>query len=226
MADNEDEKWYYDGEGEPPESQPEPPKVEEAPVVVEDVPQYGAVGLIFRILLLGGSMLLTAFSLFFIAAVYLEFGRMPFLIALGPFALAGWWHLAPRDRLGKQLLNTLFVSFLLFLYAMVVAPNFIGHGMGTTTACKSNLKNIGTALEMYSTDNSGHYPRSMSFLTPNYLKTIPTCPAAGRNTYSEFYLQNETPDLYTVFCHGHHHKSASVSPNYPQFTAVQGLIER
>jgi hypothetical protein len=45
----------------------------------------------------------------------------------------------------------------------------------SATMCKSNLKNLGTALEMYSTDYKGKYPASLGALTPNYLKFIPSC---------------------------------------------------
>jgi len=50
--------------------------------------------------------------------------------------------------------------------------------------CVRNLKNLGTALEMYSTDASGRFPKSLARLTPSYVKAIPTCPAAGTDTYS------------------------------------------
>ena len=69
------------------------------------------------------------------------------------------------------------VSTLLF-------PNFVqARARGQLTACKSNLKNIGTAAEMYSTDWEGRYPNSLALLTPNYLQTIPECPPARRVTY-------------------------------------------
>ncbi len=56
--------------------------------------------------------------------------------------------------------------------------------------CTNNLKNIGSAMEMYSTDFAGRYPKddpnrwyteeaSLRQLTPNYLKTLPTCPEGG-----------------------------------------------
>jgi hypothetical protein len=100
------------------------------------------------------------------------------------------------------------------------------------TACKSNLKNIGTALEMYSTDNGGKYPKGLDALTPKYLKTIPECPAAAAMTYqaqfgpgaegnTEKYL-----DFYTVCCAGKHHADVNVDPDYPRYTSVAGLIER
>ena len=63
--------------------------------------------------------------------------------------------------------------------ALVVAqlrPKVIrARSRGGLTQCKSNLKNIGTALEMYSTDYEGKYPSGLSSLVPNYLKAIPDC---------------------------------------------------
>jgi hypothetical protein len=53
--------------------------------------------------------------------------------------------------------------------------------------CEDNCKKIGTALEMYSTDNSGRYPEKMDYLIPAYLSKIPDCPAAGKDTYSAGY---------------------------------------
>lgn len=101
------------------------------------------------------------------------------------------------------------------------------HGQGKLTACKSILKNIGTALEMYSTDYCGHYPLSLSQLTPNYLKIIPTCPARAYDTYSCSYISHREPDRYTFYCSGINHVSAGISSNdYPQYNSSQGLVER
>lgn len=100
------------------------------------------------------------------------------------------------------------------------------------TACKSNLKNIGTALEMYSTDNGGKYPEGLDALTPNYLKTIPQCPAAASMTYlAEWGPEAEEntenyPDFYAVRCAGNHHANVNVDPDYPRYTSVAGLLER
>ncbi len=95
-----------------------------------------------------------------------------------------------------------------------------GHKQGQLTACKSNLRNIGTALEMYSTDYSGRYPTSSTLLTPNYLKTIPTCPAVGECTY--VFQTASNPDLFTVVCSGDNHRIPAL--NYPQFTSVKGGV--
>lgn len=114
---------------------------------------------------------------------------------------------------------------LLTLAAIVITPNFIrGGNRGSLTSCESNLKNIGTALEMYSTDNKGLYPFSLRLLLPNYLKVIPTCPTAGRDTYSGSYAHRAKPDGYSYYCEGTNHGGVGISPNFPQYNSDQGLV--
>jgi len=116
----------------------------------------------------------------------------------------------------------IFVTGIFFAFV----SSFSGHsrrGWSQLTACKSNLKNMGTALEMYSTDNKGHYPRALSQITPSYLKTIPTCPSSGASTYA--YTFSVKPDSYTVFCSGSYHKANGLAPDYPEYDSYNGLIE-
>lgn len=47
--------------------------------------------------------------------------------------------------------------------------------------------NVAMTLDMYATDNHGLYPDALAQVTPKYLKTIPTCPSVGRDTYSAGY---------------------------------------
>ena len=125
-----------------------------------------------------------------------------------------------------SVLSLVVVVVLISVMASILVPNFLrARARGQLTACKSNCKNIGTALEMYSTDNQARYPVSLSQLVPKYLKTIPTCPSAGQVTYGNYVSASE-PDVYTFCCAGENHRSSSTAPNYPQFNAVQGLIER
>ena len=108
----------------------------------------------------------------------------------------------------------------------ILAPNFIhSHHGSATSACKSNIKNTGTALEMYSTDNAGQYPTSLAALTPNYLKFIPQCPSAGKDTYSGSYVCGTIPDAYTMFCQGENHRNALLPTNYPQYNSNTGLVD-
>ncbi|MCE7870239.1 hypothetical protein DYH09_07655 [bacterium CPR1] len=95
-----------------------------------------------------------------------------------------------------------------------------------TTACKSNLLSIATALERYSTDNQGRYPVALSALTPKYLRRIPSCPAAGADSYSASYQMSSNPDAFTLCCQGSHHRKVGYPPNHPAYTSVNGLIQK
>lgn len=87
-------------------------------------------------------------------------------------------------------------------------------------------------MEMYSTDYSGRYPSSLNLLTPNYLKTIPECPAAESVTYQlqtgpkAPFNEMQFEDYYHLQCSGEHHASVSVPTDYPMYTSDIGLIER
>lgn len=72
------------------------------------------------------------------------------------------------------------------------------HGRGPS--CTTNLQRIATALEMYSTDNTGRFPTSLRSLVPQYLESMPTCPVAGCDTYTHGYSSTSNPDGYTVAC--------------------------
>ncbi len=115
------------------------------------------------------------------------------------------------------------------ILAAILVPNFIrARSQGQFTACKSNLKNMATALEMWSTDHEGRYPSRLSELTEGgqYLRMIPTCPAAGIDTYSSTYQAGQDPDQYQVGCSGHNHGGVDAGPGYPQYNSVSGLNEK
>lgn len=90
-------------------------------------------------------------------------------------------------------------------------------------ACKSNLRNIATALEMWSTDHKGRYPRNFKALTPNYLYTLPVCPAARHDTYTATYKRGTKADSYSFYCKGHYHKSEQFPANRPAYDSKNGL---
>jgi len=126
-----------------------------------------------------------------------------------------------------------FLFAIIGILAAILVPNFLrARAQGQYTACQSNCKNIGVALEMYATDNSGHYPGELKDLNPDYLRFIPTCPSAGANTYSKSYKSQSgsqeqgTKDAYYFYCKGSNHSAVGVAKNYPQYDSVRGLISR
>lgn len=118
-------------------------------------------------------------------------------------------------------------TFTLGMLGALILPQMeLGQAQGQAASCSSNLKSLGTALEMYSRDHKGHYPAALSALTPNYLKSLPTCPTTGLDTYSLTYQVSSKPDAYTVFCQGRHHIAAGMPANHPELTSAHGLSER
>lgn len=91
------------------------------------------------------------------------------------------------------------------------------------TSCRTNLKNLATTLEMYSTDNQGRYPLKLESLTPRYLRNLPQCPGAEKMSYT--YQVSNRPDGFTLTCSGENH--AGIHPaNFPQYSNAEGLINR
>ena len=122
---------------------------------------------------------------------------------------------------------------LLLVAIWTLTPRLIGNrSHGSLAACKSNLKNLGTAMEMYSTDWNGQYPRNLQILTPNYLKTIPECPAVHRITYKMTtganapFNESGFHEFYLIECTGTAHTDTRVDADYPKYTATHGLLER
>ncbi len=140
-----------------------------------------------------------------------------------------------RLLLSDFFFNVFIILGLLTLLIVAISPNFVrARAQGRMSGCPSNLKNIGIALEMYSTDNDGRYPERIQALTPNYLKTLPTCPAADRDTYSASYQTGpEAPgnderylDFYRIACQGENHRATRGPGDYPAYDGLRGLYER
>ncbi len=97
--------------------------------------------------------------------------------------------------------------------------------------CRSNLKNIGTAIDMWAKDHPGTYPAQLSALTPDYLVEMPICPAAGKSSY-RLLIGSEAPgkeskstDDYYVECSGENHANAGLGPGRPAYTSETGIID-
>lgn len=77
--------------------------------------------------------------------------------------------------------------------------------------CRENLKDIEEALVHYRSENYGRYPQKLQELVPEYIKSIPVCPAAGVDTYSESYNIDYKKDRTILFCSGFHHSKLGCS---------------
>ena len=122
------------------------------------------------------------------------------------------------------------IAIVLFLSGNIVANFVRARSSSQVGACHSNLKNIGTAMEMYATDWSGKYPASLELLTPNYLKTIPECPAVGWVTYRAQFNQGcqwntaDFQDYYVVWCDGESHSYQDVPDGFPFYDGIRGMV--
>lgn len=127
-----------------------------------------------------------------------------------------------RNIKGFTLIELMIVIAIIAILAAILVPNFIqARAQSQWTACISNLKNMGTALEMYSTDSSGHYPAAIGTLSPTWIANVPTCPAAS-TAYT--YSSTSSPDAFTINCAGlpNHSRISGLASGYPQYSSSNG----
>ena len=91
---------------------------------------------------------------------------------------------------------------------------------GMRTGCRANLKNIGTACEMYAADHEGRYPTNLDIIIQDhYMKIMPVCPF-NQERYE--FESTEKPDFYSVKCKHHQmifdSKIGLTDPNPPKVT--------
>lgn len=84
--------------------------------------------------------------------------------------------------------------------------------------CCSNLKNLGTALEMWATDNEGRYPEKLVELNPSYLIVMPSCPNSDGRAYG---YQKLGEDEFKLTCSGEHTELGGKPPSYD---STKGII--
>ncbi len=85
----------------------------------------------------------------------------------------------------------IFILISVIIIVWVLSPNMIHEhaGGGHINICESHLKEIGSALEIYSADNHGNYPVNLDKLLEKnfegkykYMKTLPVCPGPEDGT--------------------------------------------
>jgi type II secretion system protein G len=96
-----------------------------------------------------------------------------------------------RRKKGFTLIELMIVIAIIAILAAVLVPNFMrAREASRLTACKSNLKNISTAVETYSNDWDGLYPGGTSGITS--LTEIKSGASSGLGTLQDDYIQKTT----------------------------------
>ena len=122
---------------------------------------------------------------------------------------------------------------IIFLLIIAILPyGLIAKAELNLNHCKSNLKVIAKAIELYSADTNGfYYPPSLDYLTGNskdgnlYMKEIPLCPLSSNSEYG--YTCSNRGELYnfTLWCNTQGHKGGDICTDgkWPQYNPIEGV---
>lgn len=124
---------------------------------------------------------------------------------------------------GFTLVELLTVMFVVVALAVIAIPNVRKAILrAQLPGCTQNLRNIGTALAVYYAENR-RYPTDLRDLVPKYINSMPKCPAAQMDTYTESYEHNTDPESYTIYCKGKNHFDYGMGENESWYSSATGL---
>ena len=139
-----------------------------------------------------------------------------------------WYTLRMADhdvspkRKSHLMKRVLIGSALVLLVVLVVTGIQNRYHQRKLFECKTNLRDLATSMEMYSTDWNGHYPTNLEKLTPKYIEKIPVCPSSQHGY--KVILGPDAPgnepkfeDYFYLCCEGLNHEEAGAGRDQPAF---------
>jgi serine/threonine protein kinase len=139
-----------------------------------------------------------------------------------------WIIISNASERSPVLFASFFTILAITFFTLLVNSYLAGQYEFYLGGCRSNCKNIGEALNRYAENNRGKYPTRLNELVPGYLKSIPVCSIAKKDTYSSSYQVSDDKERFTVFCKGKNHAEYLRFPlpeNWPQYRSKDGLKE-
>ena len=94
---------------------------------------------------------------------------------------------------------------------------------GSSIACDVGGQNCKLGGYTAEHDHEGTCLHMDDLVDEGYLKTAPTCPAAGTSTYEV--ECGHTSGNFTVYCSGCNHAACDLGENFPMYSPTAGLIE-
>lgn len=127
--------------------------------------------------------------------------------------------------------RTLRLSILFAVSSLVMAamiPSYLRNpDQSKLSTCESQIKNLATAIEMYSSDWKGDGPETLQHLTPEYLRTIPLCPAGKGVPYGYSITVRDKAGHakgWEISCQSKGHSRVGIPDGYPRYNSKEGLL--
>ena len=133
-------------------------------------------------------------------------------------------NLLNKKRKGFTLIELMIViAIMAMLAAIVLASIQRARERSRFTACISNMRSIGIAIEIYMTDDPLDLPPDdIKKLAPAYMPSIPK----NYHGIEYGYIYDLKLHGYTIFCVGLNHELFGSPEDYPRFTSDSGVVEK